>query len=113
MDFIGETIEKSWYKFNPRLTAACIAILKEYEEHPPEELPPGCNKCWYLMQMLYKLNQTIPMNLPYYWYTWGVVVDPEALTILTGGIIRFKRDSDCEGCQIEDTCHVEELEKIS
>lgn len=54
--------------------------------------------------MLFLMNKAMPMNLPYYWFLEGIVVDPESLTTVTGGIIRFKWDNECVGCQIETEC---------
>ncbi len=99
MDIIGEVIEKSWYKFNPKLTQACLALIKSMNETPPPD-----RKCWRFQQMLFLINKAMPMNLPHYWYKEGVVVDPEMLMLVTGGIIRFKWEDDCLGCQIEKEC---------
>ena len=99
MDIIGEVIEKSWYKFNPRLTHACLQLIQSMNKNPPPD-----NKCWRFMHMLFLANKCMPMNLPYYWYREGVVVDPETVMLTTRGIIKFKWDDECEGCQIEKEC---------
>jgi hypothetical protein len=99
MDYISDTIEASRYKFNPKLTQVCIELIKQLNENPPPD-----KKCWRFMQILFMINKATPMNLPYYWFLDGIVVDPEALTMVTGGIIQFKWDDECPGCQIEDSC---------
>lgn len=84
---------------NKKLTLVCIELLRQTEETPPPD-----RKCWRLMQMLFLIEKASPMGLPYYWYKEGVVVDPVALTELTDGIIQFRRDEECVGCQIELEC---------
>ena len=99
MDLIYETIEKSWYKFNPRLTEACQILLILMKTKPPLD-----RKCWRFQHMLFLANKCMPMSLPYYWYKEGIVVDPETLMLTTRGIIRFQWDEECKGCQIEEEC---------
>lgn len=98
-DLIAETIEKSWHKFNPKLTAVCLHLIKLMNKEPPPD-----KKCWRFMQTLFMIQKAHPMNLPYYWYKEGVVVDPASLTQQTGGLIKFKWDEECSGCQIEHEC---------
>lgn len=104
MELIDEIIENSWYKFNPKLTAACIQLIKTLKETVVPENQRGFNKCWLFMQLLYDLQQKTKMGLSYYWYKDGVVVDPETLMLVTHGWIKFKWEPDCTGCQIETEC---------
>lgn len=115
MDLIYDTIEKSWYKFDPIVTYACLKIMEnlKYIEIEPA---PGFNKCFIMQQELYRLKeefektgkhqsqQSAVLQIPYYWYMQGVVVDPEYLMLITRGIIRFKWEEDCNGCQIQKEC---------
>lgn len=103
-DFITDTIEKSWYKFNPKLTLACIQVIKELKDVTIPETYRGLNKCWIFMQLLHKVNQKTKMGLSYYWFKEGVVVDPETLMLVTHGRIMFQWEPDCPGCQIEKEC---------
>ncbi len=102
MELIDEVIEQSFYKFNPRLTAACLVLIRLINIKPPPD-----RKCWRFMHMLFLANKCMPMNLPYYWYKEGIVVDPDTLMKVTGGIIRFRWDDECKGCQIENECPCE------
>lgn len=98
-DYISDVIEMSRLRFNPRLARVCLELIRLYEKDPPPD-----RKCWRFMQTLFMINQTSPMDLPFYWFKEGVVVDPESLTQQTGGLIRFRWDSECPGCQIEKEC---------
>lgn len=57
--------------------------------------------------MLFTIEKAHRMNLPYYWFKEGIVVDPESLTQQTGGVIKFKWDDECSGCQIQRECPCE------
>ncbi len=105
MELIDEVIEKSWYKFNMKLTYACIQIIKKLRKiNLPESQRRGFNRCWLFMQLIYGTNQQTKMGLSYYWFKEGVVVDPETLMLVTHGRILFKWEPDCPGCQIETEC---------
>ena len=107
MELIDEVIELSLSKFNPRLTEVCISVIdnlnKKQIKHYKSELG-SFGKCFLFMQILHSIEQKHPINLSYYWFKDGVVVDPEILMFVTRGIIRFKWDNECEGCQIEKEC---------
>ncbi len=81
MDLIDDVIERSRLKFNPKLTAVCLTLIKTMNESPPPD-----KKCWRFMQVLFLIYKAMPMNLPFYWYKEGIVVDPESLTQQTGGL---------------------------
>ena len=104
MDMIDEVIEKSWYKFNPKLTYACIQVIKNLKEIDIQVSREGFNKCWLFMQLLHGVHQKTKIGLSYYWFKDGVVVDPETLMLVTHGWIKFKWEPDCIGCQIEKEC---------
>ena len=101
-DFISDVIERSRLRFNPRLAYVCLELIRLSEKDPPPD-----KRCWRLMQTLFMIEKARPMNLPYYWYREGVVVDPASLTQQTGGIIMFRWDEQCPGCQIEEECPCE------
>lgn len=103
-NFISDVIDNSWYKFNPKLTYACIKIIKKLREINIPESQRGFNKCWLFMQLLHGVNQKTKMDLSYYWFKDGVVVDPETLMLVTHGRIMFQWEPDCPGCQIEREC---------
>ena len=87
---------------NPRLTRACLKLIEQLSH--AKQLPNG-KRCWRFQQLLYLIDREYPLGLSYYWYKDGVVVDPETLTKVTGGIIQFIwEDDDCPGCQIEREC---------
>jgi len=101
-DYISDVIEKSRLRFNPRLTYVCLELIRLYDKDPPPD-----KRCWRFMQTLFMIEKAKPMNLPYYWFCEGVIVDPASLTQQTGGIIRFRWDEQCPGCQIEGECPCE------
>lgn len=101
-DYISDVIEMSRLRFNPRLARVCLELIRLYEKDPPPD-----RKCWMFMQTLFMIQQTRPMNLPFYWFKEGVVVDPESLTQQIGGLVKFKWDNECPGCQIEKECPCE------
>lgn len=108
MDLIYDTIEKSWYKFDPIITYACLKIMDDLKDI--DIIPtPGFNKCFIMQQQLYRLKKEFEktgkhLQIPSYWYMRGVVVDPEYLMLTTRGIVRFKWEEDCNGCQIQKEC---------
>lgn len=104
MDLINDTIEKSRYKFDPLFTSVCLYIIKELNKCAPEHKERGLNKCFMMQQWLYKVGKKSKLDIPSYWYKLGVVVDPEYIILATRGIIRFKWEDDCPGCQIEEEC---------
>jgi hypothetical protein len=101
-DFISDVIERSRLRFNPRLAYVCLELIRLSEKDPPPD-----KRCWRLMQTLFMIEKARPMNLPYYWYKEGIVVDPASLTQQTGGIVMFRWDEQCPGCQIEEECPCE------
>lgn len=116
MDLINETIDKSRYKFDPLLTLVCLELIKKLNEFPMTKnhskmlsSERGLNRCWFFQQLLFELSQEMKkegkeLSVPYYWYINGIVVDPESIMLLTKGIIKFKWEEDCNGCQIEKEC---------
>ncbi|MDO8727921.1 MAG: hypothetical protein Q7J35_17865 [Candidatus Methanoperedens sp.] len=54
-----------------------------------------------------KIQKAHPMNLLYYWYKEGVLIDPETFSKVTGGLAWFKWYNECPGCQIEKECPCE------
>lgn len=109
MDLIAETIEKSWYKYDPFLTGVCIQLLKKLEEYQIPKGEKGFNKCWLFQQLLFMISKDLEkkgkkLDISHGWFKEGVVVDPETLMIKTRGKIKFKWEDDCPGCQIEKEC---------
>lgn len=109
MDIITETIEKSWYKYDPLLTDVCIQLLKKLEEYQIPKGEKGFNKCWLFQQLLFMLKKDLEkkgkkLDLSYEWFRDGVVVDPESIMLQTRGIIKFMWEDDCPNCQIEKEC---------
>lgn len=110
MDLIIETIEKSWYKYDPLLTAVCIQLLKKLDEYQiPKENIKGFSRCWLFQQLLFMTRKELEkkgkrLDVPYYWYRDGVVVDPGLIMLQTRGKIKFRWEDDCPGCQIEKEC---------
>lgn len=86
---------------NPLLARVCIDIAQMLDNNPP----PHLRRCDVLFTTLYLLNRGHPeLKVPSYWFRDGVVADPATLTEQTGGIIQFRRDEQCAGCQIEHEC---------
>lgn len=109
MDIIAETIEKSWYKFDPFLTTVCVQVLKKLEEYQIPKGEKGFNKCWFFQQLLFFINKDLKkkgkkLDLSYGWFRDGVVVDPESIMLQTRGKIKFVWEDDCPNCQIENEC---------
>jgi hypothetical protein len=109
MDIIAETIEKSWYKFDPFLTTVCFQVLKKLEEYQIPKGEKGFNKCWLFQQLLYMISKDFEkkgkkLYLSYGWFRDGVVVDPESIMLQTRGKIKFVWEDDCPNCQIEEEC---------
>ena len=109
MDMITETIERSWYKYDPLLTNVCIQLLKKLEEYQIPKGEKGFNKCWLFQQLLFFIGKDLEkkgkkLDLSYGWFRDGVVVDPGSIMLQTRGKIKFVWEDDCPNCQIEKEC---------
>lgn len=44
----------------------------------------------------------IKVKIPYYWFTDGVMIQPEWIVNITNGIVGFSGDESCKGCGRDD-----------
>jgi hypothetical protein len=68
------------------------------------------NKCRIFRQLLYlvyvdmKAKKEIDIHLPYYWFSDGVMIEPEWIVRITNGIIGWRCDDSRKECNMRDEC---------
>jgi len=77
--------------------------LWHHEKHRDGKFPGSCCEFRQLLFILVKKTKE-EYPLPYYWYTDGVMIEPEWIVRLTNGLIKWTCDSSKRECGLWGQC---------
>jgi len=90
------------------LARTIIYLALEHQRRNKQHNAPGTHDCQRFRVMLYgvykevKEKLDIDLHLPHYWFTDGVMVEPEWIVRITNGLVKWTCDESVETCGLKD-----------